>query len=253
MKVFAIARIVAFSALFACVTLAQRSEAGVLYSQPPEVGSGSFTTYTSAYTDSFLNYFQSLDNFQISSNNAISSLSWQGMYLNFDPTNGYSNGVPNTNNWVISLYTFGGPSSFPFTLYASETVAASAVTETLAGTTTFEGKTVDYYNESLTLPALMPIAGGQLYYLSIFSDNGGSTDSWSWMSGTGGDGNSYQYNSSDNSSNGVNGDRTFTLFDSAVPEPSSVLLLLMGGAFPTAVCTCRILRKRRSSFDGARG
>jgi hypothetical protein len=216
-------------ATLASTLLAQHGEAGELYSQAPTVGSGYYSTWTSAYADPYLNYYQVLDNFQVSSNATIGSLTWQGMYLNYDSNTGsYSNGPPNTNDWVISLYTAGGPSDFPYTLYATETVPAASVTETLAGTAEFNGGTVDYYDESITLPTGFAIQGGQTYDLSIFSDNGGSTDSWSWMSGTGGDSTSYQYNTYTDSTVDREYDRAFTLYSAPVPEPSSLILALIG-------------------------
>lgn len=232
------------SAVLAFLLLAAQGEAGILYTQPPTVGTGTYTTWTSAYTDSFFDYYQTLDNFQISSNATIGSISWQGMYLNYDSSTGtYSNGSPNTNDWVISLYTAGGSAAFPYTLYATETVAASAVTETLAGTATFDGTTVDYYNESVTLPTGFVIQASQTYYLSIFSDNGGSTDSWSWLSGSGGDGISYQYSSYSNSTGSVPLDRTFTLYSAAVPEPSGLILGLIG--ITCSAAGVRFARRRK--------
>jgi hypothetical protein len=239
---------VALTGILAYLAFAPRCEAGVLYSQPPTVQSGSYETWTSAYTDSFLNYYQTLDNFQISSAATIGSISWQGMYVNYDPTTGYSNGSPNTNNWDIALYTGGGPPDFPFSLYASESIPASAVTETFAGTTNFEGVTVDYYNVSVALPTEISIQGGQTYYFSIFSDNGGSTDSWSWLSGSGGDDTSWQYSTYSDATVMRSDDRTFTLYSSAIPEPSSFLLGMLGVACSTSAGIGRRMGKGSRSL-----
>jgi hypothetical protein len=245
MKTSTQARIVAVSAIFSWSILMLRADADVVYSQPPEVASGSYTTFTSAFTDPYLDYYQTLSSFQLTSSSTIGSLSWQGTYLNYDPTNGFTNGAPNTNNWEIAIYTSGGPSDFPFTPYSVETVNATDVTETLAGTANFEGAQVNYYNESLSLPTSVSLQGGQAYYLSIFSDNGGSTDSWSWLSSTTTDGQTLQYNSGSDSTAVVAGNRTFTLYSPAVPEPSGLLLLLIGGALPSVLYTSRCRRTRR--------
>ncbi len=231
----------------ASAILATRGEAGELYSQPPMVSSGSYTTWSSAYTDTSLDYFQTLDNFEVSSSATLGSLTWQGMYLNYNGA--YSNGAPDTVNWLILLYTGGGGSNFPYTLYASETVSAASATETLAGTTNFENISVNYYNESLSLPTGIAIQGGQTYYLSIFSDNGGSTDSWSWMSGTGGDGTSYQYDSYNNSTYSKLFDRAFSLYaaPAPVPEPSSIFLGLIG--FTGLGAALRLRRVQRTTSD----
>lgn len=214
--------------MLASSVLAASAEAGVLYTQPPDIGPAGYTTMLSAYTDSSLGYYRALDNFQVSSDATIGSITWQGMYLNYDPSTGYTAGLPNTRDWVISLYTAGGPSDFPFTLVATETVAASDVTETLAGTTSIGSPSRNYYDESTTLSPGFAIQGGQTYYLSIFSDNGGSKDSWSWLSGSGGDSSSWWYSTYSDSTDRVPFDRTFTLYSAAVPEPSGLLLGLMG-------------------------
>ena len=88
------AMMVTMSAIFACFVPSIRTEAGMLYPQPPQVGSGVYTTFTSAYTDSFLDYYQTLDNFQLTANSTIASISWQGSYITFNQTNGNSNRAP---------------------------------------------------------------------------------------------------------------------------------------------------------------
>jgi hypothetical protein len=213
--------------------MAPRTEADMLYSQPPTVGDGTgpYTTRTSSFTDGQLDYLQTLDNFQVSDSSTITSIHWQGMYLLYDPGSGtYSNGTPDTNNWIISVYTDGGTSNFPFSLVASQTIPAGNIIETPAGKTSFGSATVDFYNDSVVLPSWFSVQGNQTYYLSIFSDNGGSSNLWTWMSGSGGDGSSGQYSSFLNATSALAGDRTFTLNGAAVPEPSSVLLGTIGAA-----------------------
>jgi hypothetical protein len=242
------AKIIAFSAIFSWSSLMPRANADVVYSQPPQDPSGGYTTYTSAFTDPYLDYYQTLSSFQLTSSSTIGAISWQGIYLNYDQTNGYTNGDPNTNNWVISLYTSGGASDFPFTPYSVETVSSTDVTESLAGTANFEGTQVNYYNESLTLPTSVSLQGGQTYFLSIFSDNGGSSDSWSWLSSTNTDGQTLQYESNSDSTGLVAGNRTFTLYSQAVPEPASVSLLLIGGVFSLALYARQCRRARGYVF-----
>lgn len=205
--------------------------AGTLYSQPPTVGDGSgpYTAWTSSFTDPSLDFLQTLDNFQVSADGTIASIDWQGIYLLYDPNTGqYSNGTPNTNDWIITLYTSGGAPDFPFTQVASETIGAGGFSETPAGTTIYGSSTVDFYDESAVLPTPISIQGGQAYYLSIFSDNGGSSNIWLWMSGSGGDGSSWQYDGTLDSTTTVSGDRTFTL--AAVPEPPGLILGMIAAA-----------------------
>jgi hypothetical protein len=108
------------------------------------------------------------------------------------------------------------------------------VTENYAGTTTFDNSTgdisnVSYYNESAQLSTGFTLNANQTYYLGIFSFNStdSTTDEWSWMSGTGGDGVSSQFQNYDGTNTQVNLDRTFSL-SGTVPEPSSLILTAIG-------------------------
>jgi hypothetical protein len=208
-------------------------DAASLYIQAPSLPGG-YTTWTSGFVDSSMNYYSTLDNFSLSSTSILTGISWQGDYLQFDPSTGNNlNGAPNTTQWRFAIYTAGGTSSFPFTLVTQQIVPASSVTETFAGTTGFfnpgSGTTtiINYYNESVTLSGIT-LQAKQTYYLGIFSFNNGSGDAWSWTSSNTGDGVSYQYNTFDNATLTRSLDRTFSLSGNVVPEPSSFAMALLG-------------------------
>jgi hypothetical protein len=217
----------ALAGLLVAMILASPAGADTLYSQPPDVSSGGYYVWTSSFYDSNDDFYQVLDNFKVGSSSTIQAISWQGMYL--DNGGGVlTNGTPNGGDWIIGLYTAGGPSDFPFTLLTSETIAASDVTETLGGQTSLGSATVDYYNEVAQLPLGIALQAGQTYYLSIFSSNSEPSSLWGWMSGSGGDGASWQYDGVNDATNPLPNDEAFTLYGNAVPEPSGGLLAAIG-------------------------
>ncbi len=226
--------------------LASPAGAGTLYSQPPTVGSGGYTVWYSSFYDAYGDFYQVLDNFQVGTSSTIQAISWQGMYL--DNANGMvTNGTPNGGDWIIGLYSAGGPGDFPFTLVTSETFAASNVTEALGGQANFGSATVDYYNEMAQLPTGIALQAGQTYYLSIFSSNTEPSSAWGWMSGSGGDGMSWQYDGVNDVTNVLSNDEAFTLYGASVPEPSSGLLAAIGLACAGGYLARRSRGSRRRS------
>ncbi|MDR3622507.1 MAG: PEP-CTERM sorting domain-containing protein [Paludisphaera borealis] len=211
---------------------------GVVYQQPSQVGSGSFSGLTSSRLGDTSDTFFTRDDFQLAADATITSVAWQGTYLQYDSVHDtVANGSPDTLFWNVSIYTRDNTPGFHFSLVGQSLVGANdpGASRTLAGTTDFLGATVDYYDFSLQLEAGVALSAGQTYYLAVYSISSiDSSNLWSWFSGSGGNGESYQFVSSENQTQVRGGDRTFTLYSDsaapAVPEPSSLLLAALGAA-----------------------
>lgn len=228
--------------ILGAVASAQEARADVLFDQPPTIQDGFYYTWSSGYTDANYNYFATLDDFQLSQDSTVTGISWQGMYLDYDPATGtYGNGAPNTTSWYFGIYTASAASNFPFDLIMSTTVDSSDVDRVFAGTTTFGSATIDYYNFSAVLPSGFALQGGTTYYLTIFSLSAGSTNTFSWLSGYGDDETSYQYSSYDNATYTRELDRALTLTRQAVPEPGSLAMAAIGAI--GIGCVARLRRR----------
>lgn len=208
---------------------------GVVYQQPPQVGSDTLSLWTSSRLGNTDDSAFVRDDFQLAADATITSVAWQGAYVQ---SNGaFSNSTPDTLFWNVSIYTRDNTPGFHFSVVGESLLSVNdpGVSRTLAGSTNFPGLTVDYYNFSLQLETGVALSAGQTYYLGIYSISSiDSSTLWTWFSGTGGNDESYQFVSSENQTYAREGDRTFTLYSDgttpAVPEPSSLLLAALGAA-----------------------
>ncbi len=209
-----------------CVSAQARAE--VVFDKPPSPPDF-YDTYASSNLNAAGDYALVVDDFTLAKDSTVNGISWRGMYLKTDPTTGaYENAAPNSTGWFFGIYVDGGSSSFPFSLIGYTSVGADAVTETLAGTAPFGNTTVDYYNESVTFDGEFTLGANFKYYLAIYSFNAGDGTFFSWNSSNVGDGTSSDYYSVTNATTTVGLDRTFSLSNSAVPEPSSLALAGLG-------------------------
>ncbi|WP_165227093.1 PEP-CTERM sorting domain-containing protein [Aquisphaera insulae] len=203
-------------------------KADILLERPPTVQDGYYYVWGSSLApagDSWM----TLDDIRLSTDSVVTGISWQGMYLRPDPSTGdIIDGTPNTYSWYLGIYKSGGTASFPYDLVASQFVDASAVTTTLGGTTYWGSNKVNYYNESVDLTTGFSLEANQTYYLAIYSLGTSTSDGWLWLSGTGGNGVSYQYSSAYDATFTRELDRTFTLTGHAIPEPPSFALVAIG-------------------------
>lgn len=122
---------------------------------------------------------------------------------------------------------------------------AASVTTVLAGTGSFNGDTVNVYDLSYTLSAPFAATGGTQYWFTAVSFQNSFNPIFSWSASATGDNQTYQCSYSGGSSTGCQyqpGDRAFSLYGtSAVPEPSSLVLLGTGFA-----ALAGVLRRRLS-------
>ena len=151
------------------------------------------------------------DNFTLGTASTVTGVDWVGGYFN-PPTQG-----PITA-FTISFYADSGGA--PGGLLASTSVSGTA-NETLI--------TGPNYSYTTAITPFMAAAGTE-YWMSIEPDLG-FPPQWGWASGTGGDGIAYQDFFGSRSQLGT--DLAFGLqgMPSAVPEPSSLVILVSGMGF----------------------
>lgn len=209
-------------AIAICVSLAGTSRAGVLHSQAADFP-GSFDAFTSQTgTD-----FQTFDNVTLSETSFVQSVSWQGLYWDFQ--NSAANPIdPGSFGFDIQFYSDNAGS--PDSLLASYSFAD--VAHSIAGTATFtDGQTtrsdVNVYDFSVDLPTAFLAQAGKTVWMSIVGQpNTPSSLSWLWNSGSGGDGQSVQFESG--AAPLALSDRAFELQGVIAPEPSTWAMLSMG-------------------------
>jgi hypothetical protein len=223
------------------------AKADTLYSNPQDYP-GSYDAFTSQNDGT--NDFALFSSFQLSQNSVVNSISWQGLYvssdLNANPP------APDSTSFSLSFYSSSGGT--PGTFLGGETigVGAGGVSESFVandpnfflGFTTQTTAAIYDYSVNLTTP--FALSGGTTYFLSIVANttNTVGLPYWAWMSG-GANGPTYATYATgplDSLS------RTFALSGSAVPEPSSLLMLLAGVA---AVSGLRRFAKNRVAPRGA--
>ena len=207
-------------ALVASGPLGGTAAAGVLYDQPADFpASNSPSAWTSTFDPvTYGSIYTTYDNFSLTSAATIGSLTWQGFSFNVNTLSPTTTSVSFFN---VDFYANSG-SGTPGALLFSENIG---FTESAAGTIDFFGngqiETIDNY--TATLSTGFTAAANTTYWVSIQA----VTDYpafWTWTSGEGGDGLSYQMENPDyGDDTGVrSGDRAFSL--SSVPEPSSLVM-----------------------------
>lgn len=201
----------------------------LLYSQPPyalpNLGSG----WTSDL-DSGGNGFVTWDNFTLSSNSNVDTVTWRGVAWDF--VNESNNPVSlQTVTWGVDFYSDNGGA--PGTELAAYFLGAGSVGTTLVGTAPFiNGDTVNVYDLSFSLGPAFAALGGTQYWLTVVSFQPNFNPIFSWTSSPVGDGESFQcqyVGGSSTSCQFQSGDRAFALSGTpSVPEPSSLVLLGSG-------------------------
>ncbi len=232
---------------------------GVLYSNPSDYPGSSWVSWDSLY-DGTSGYVL-FSSFQLTQSSLISSLSWQGDYC----SNDLAANPPSADSTSFSLDFYTSAGGVPGAFLSGETVGVGGggVQETLLGNDSIllgfvTPTTASFYDYSVNLPTPISLSGGTTYFLSIVANttNPVGLPYWQWMSG-GYNGPTY---SSYSSGPQASSSRTFTLEGSAVPEPSSLVLFVLGvvgvsrpfsGFFFVAVC--RRHRKIKGVRDNSEG
>jgi hypothetical protein len=202
----------------------------ILYSQPPQ--SPVVSTRASQQQPTPGLVFQTFDAFVLAQDALITGISWQGSYFNTFMTDPAFAPAANAFGFTVALYMDNAGA--PGTLLDSQTFSPSNAGETFAGQQAFTPTLgLSIYNYSASLGSGWLASAGTTYWLSVYAlspDASPTQAQWGWNGGTGGNGTSVQ------STLGVpavvNHDRTFTLEGqpTPVPEPSTLLLLGMGGS-----------------------
>lgn len=221
---------------------ASTATADVVYNQTPTYPSAT-SAWTSTYDpNSYGSIYTTYDNFTLASTAQIGSLTWQG--FSFDSTNLGATATP-VQSFNIGFYA--NAAGTPGALLFSQTIS---YTETAASTFDFfgNGQTETLYNYTGNLAGGFTASAGTTYWVSVQ----GVTDYpafWTWTSGSGGDGLSYQ---TENPTYGTvatarPGDRALSL--SSVPDTGTTALLL--GLSLLGLFSAR--RVRRHPFAGGSG
>jgi hypothetical protein len=191
----------------------------IAYSQP--LGGG--TSWTSTYDPSaYGSIYTTYDNFSLAATGAIDKLTWYG--FGFDASTLKSAGNPVTS-FNISFYA--NNAGVPGTEVYSSNVS---FTESLYGNFDLfgNGGSEPFYSYAASLATPFVADQGIEYWVSIQGVTAYPTY-WSWYSGTGGDGSSYQTFNYGASPGVQNQDRAFTLFAAPAPSAFAGGLLLVPG------------------------
>lgn len=209
--------------------------AGNLYNQASTFPSDqAWASQNDTSVGGFGNYATTYDNFTLTGSSNITDVNWDGQYWN-----------PTTQGpisaFTINFYTdnSGQPGSEVFT----DTIAGTA-NETFIGNNNLGGGISDPdYSYSTPLDTTFVATGGVTYWMSIVASLAYPPE-WGWDFGSGGDGISYQFFEGPTTQH--TNDQAFGLSGtSAVPEPSSVAILLIG----SLTLSFMVIRKRRESLS----
>ncbi len=189
----------------------------VLYSQPSQYPN-QFNGITSQNQGSGANW-QSFDDFTLAAAGTIQSITWQGLYWNFN--GGPNPAPPNTTSFQIGFFANvnNQPSANPVS--GGGPILLTGVQSAVVGTALFEGDTVNVINFSANLQTAFTAQANTTYWLSIVSFANSYPPAWLWTSGTGGDGTSAQLNYGAPNPVYAVGDRAFSL--SASPQGDLVV------------------------------
>jgi hypothetical protein len=227
--------------------------AAVIYSQPTLwAGNGTaIGTARSSYVDLTLTGFRTYDNFSLASPGTVNQVQWYGTYLSLDTTTGlFSSGAPNTQDWIIRFQADSAGS--PAAVLATETLLDAAVTRQVLGTgfsatlPTLPNTTFTVYEFTAPFSPAFNATAGTPYWFSPLSRQPDTTSFFAWIEGTGGNGSSFQTQSTNGvvvGGGSVSGDRAFRLID--VPEPSTAGLMV--GALLGLFLTGLHRRRRRGN------
>ena len=209
------------------------ASAGPVLVQPPVwAGNGSnvgvsWTSQTSSQTG-----FVAFDDFSFANTTAVNQVTWFGIYLTLNLTNG----APNTTRWDTLIFDSLGPSGTPQTLLGGQ-IDNTTVTRTTAGTGFFGANPVTVYQFTATFPTFTALPGVHYWFSPVSVSSSSFDPFFSWIQGTGGDSHSFQAHITNLVTDGTffhEDDRAFAL--GTVPEPTT--LALVGGGLA-------LIRRRR--------
>lgn len=188
------------------IAIAGNAQAGVTYAHNPSDGGDAFFSNTSA--GAIL-----AENFSVGKSFSLEALSWWGSYDS-----------PEQDSFLFDIYSDAGGAPGTKVLAGG----SASVTRSSTSLTDFWGDDVFRYN--YVLPTALSLAAGT-YYLSVTNET--SQSGWYWMTSSSGDGR--QWSSTDGSVwlPESFGDLAFSVQYteaqvSAVPEPSTALLMVSG-------------------------
>jgi hypothetical protein len=202
----------------------------ILYAQPPQSPVQSTRASQQQPTPGLA--FQTFDSFLLAQDALITGISWQGSYFNTLISDPNFSPAANALGFTVALYMDNAGA--PGTLLDSQTFSPSNAGQTFVGQQAFSPTLgLSIYNYSASLGAGFLASAGTTYWLSVYAhspDASPTEAQWGWNGGSGGNGTSVQ--SVFGVPAVVNLDRTFTIEGqpTPVPEPSTLLLLGMGGS-----------------------
>jgi len=210
----------------------------LLYTQPGSSAACAGFCWTSSYGASTNSGFATFDNFSLSNTAKVTSVSWNGFI--WDPT-GANGGIQPGAFWY--LYFFSDAGGLPGTNIYQQ-VVAPAVTD--LGSDTFGGTPVEVYNFTAALPVDFTANANTTYWIVPLLVQLDFTPLFSWSPSTMTfDDESVQEPIPAGGYNVQAGDRAFSLFGNAVPEP--VTLSLFGAGLAGAA----VMRRRRKAKTAA--
>jgi PEP-CTERM motif len=199
------------------ITIVSRLDAQVLVNQWPPTANEAEALRSNMPSPEFGEPSQQVaDNFQLTSSASLSDLRWAGFYG--------AAGVPGSSTTV----------SFTVRLFTGTTVPASVpfYSQLIAATCTNIGSgslNDPLYQFNATLPTPVSLSGGQTYWLSVLDSDTATTFDFRWLdtSQIFDDLSAFRDGDAGTWSAQQDGDYAFSL--AAVPEPSTIALLVLGG------------------------
>ena len=203
--------LVSLAALTLLTAAALPASAGVLYTQPTDPTlSGSWQSQTANGTDGFT---QEFDDFSLAATGTINNVSWTGF---LGPSSTAINGF--TISFYQDNFDNGGAPGAVGTLLASTTILGDAGQ---AANVVPDSHGFGVFNFSSSIVPFVAVEG-QTYWISIVADPVKNSGDFRWAVSQKGDG---TFNTFDGDFvTSVGQDLAFTLSNSAVPEPSGLML-----------------------------